>query len=376
MSHMGNPFMDTSGDLLVLDTRVIVDSTVVDTIQKIEKLGQEMCAPFFKERLVDCIRPLSDTVTKANLRLFCSRQHKEKSRDQKQLKAMKLDRTLFSTLYIVCQVRQVSMTEFFSHENQSYPPSLSDYGSMRCGTKADLLLCLEDQIIQGSVNRPDVQMIILDGAAIVNMIKPGTSDSFNDYISTIMVYIRSQFSGEVARVDMVFDIYRKESLKAGTRQKRGKGIRRRVEGKNKVPGNWQEFLRMDDNKSELFCLISEQVVHEVFPGLVIITHGENVLSSTPCDIEELTGCTHEEADTRMFVHASHAVQHGLRKILLRTVDTDVVVISTSMALKFDCERLWLAFGTGNTFRYIDATAMAQSLGGDKCTACFSCPHRL
>ena len=77
--------MDTSGDLLVLDTRVIVDSTVVATIQKIKKLGQEMCDTFFKDRLVDCIRPLSDTVTKANLRLFCSRQHKEKSRNQKQL---------------------------------------------------------------------------------------------------------------------------------------------------------------------------------------------------------------------------------------------------------------------------------------------------
>ena len=43
-------------------------------------------------------------------------------------------------------------------------------------------------------------------------------------------------------------------------------------------------------------------------------------------------------------------------ILLRTVHTDVVVISTTMALKFDCERLWLAFATGNTFPYIDATA--------------------
>ena len=57
------------------------------------------------------------------------------------------------------------------------------------------------------------------------------------------------------------------------------------------------------NKFKLFLSISEQVVHEVFPGLVIITHGENGLSSTPCDIEELSGCTHEDADTLMFVHA-------------------------------------------------------------------------
>ena len=123
MSHMGNPFIDTSGDLLVLDTRVIVDSTVGDTIQKIEKNLDRKCVTLsLKNRLVDCIRPLIDTVTIANIRLFCSRQHKK---NHKQLKAMKLDRTLFSTLYIVCQLRQISMTEFFSHENQPYPCSLS-----------------------------------------------------------------------------------------------------------------------------------------------------------------------------------------------------------------------------------------------------------
>ena len=35
ISDMGNPFMDTSGDLLVLDTRMVVDCTIVDSIQKI-----------------------------------------------------------------------------------------------------------------------------------------------------------------------------------------------------------------------------------------------------------------------------------------------------------------------------------------------------
>ena len=40
-------------------------------------------------------------------------------------------------------------------------------------------------------------MIVLDGAAII---KPGESDLFKDYISTILVYIRSQLSGEVVQV--------------------------------------------------------------------------------------------------------------------------------------------------------------------------------
>ena len=58
---------------------------------------------------------------------------------------------------------------------------------------------------------------------------------------------------------MVFDAYWKDSLKASTRTKRGKGIRRHVEGNKQVPSNWQEFLRVDENKSELFHLSSDRL---------------------------------------------------------------------------------------------------------------------
>lgn len=369
MTDMGNPFNDTSGDLLVLDTRVIADPTVVESIQMIEKLGQDKCEAFFNDRFIARSISLQETIRKAKLPLFRKHVQKDKSREQKQLKSLKGDRTLFSTLYIVCQVRQTDMAEFFTHENQSYPPSLSEYGAMRSGTKADLLTCVEDVVTtQYTVLPQEAQMIILDGAAIINMIKP-VSDTFNAYVSKIMEYIRAQFKGGMMRVDVVFDIYKKDSLKSYTRHKRGKSTRRRVEGKNKTPGNWQEFLRDDENKSELFHLIAKQVKAELFPGMVIITHDQNVMSSVPGNLAGLMNCTHEEADTRMFVHATHgATDHGARNILIRTVDTDVVILSISLAHKIGCECLWLAFGTGNTFRYIDATAISDVLGTDKSRA--------
>ena len=37
-------------------------------------------------------------------------------------------------------------------------------------------------------------------------------------------------------------------------------------------------------------------------------------------------CTHEEADTKMFVYASHGAEHGTHNILLRTIDPYVVII--------------------------------------------------
>ena len=57
----------------------------------------------------------------------------------------------------------------------------------------------------------------------------------------------------------------------------------------------------------------------------------------------------------------------MNKILLRTVDTYVVVVGISMAQKIGCDCLWFAFGTGTipTFRYLDTTAMAQALDDAK-----------
>ena len=167
---------------------------------------------------------------------------------------------------------------------------------------------------------------------------------------------------------MVFDAYWKDSLKAATRTKRGKGIRRHVEGNKQVPSNWQEFLRIDENKSELFHLIMDRIVDEECPGQVIATRDDEVLSSAPCDLAGLMSCTHEEADTRMFVYATDGAEHGMNKIILRTVDIDVVVIGISMAQTIGCDCLWFACGTGTspTFRYLDATANAQALGNAKC----------
>ena len=58
-----------------------------------------------------------------------------------------------------------------------------------------------------------------------------------------------------------------------------------------------------------------------FPGLVIVTRDYEVLSTAPCDLARLMSCTHEEADTRMFAHASDGAEHGMNKIFPRTVDT-------------------------------------------------------
>ena len=105
---------------------------------------------------------------------------------------------------------------------------------------------------------------------------------------------------------------------------------------------------------------------------MIVTRDDEVLSSAPCELAGLMSCTHEEVDTRLFVHASDEAEHGMKKIHLRTVDTYVVVVGISMAQKNGCDCIWFAFGTGTTFRYLNAIVMSHALGDAKCGALPAC----
>ena len=66
------------------------------------------------------------------------------------------------------------------------------------------------------------------------------------------------------------------SLKESAREKRGKGMRRKVAGHVKLPQNWQAFLKDSSNKKELFNFLTKQVEKASFPAdrVVYITSGK------------------------------------------------------------------------------------------------------
>lgn len=148
MDNMGNPFSDTSGDLLVLGTREVMNAAVIDSVRNLKELGERQCNEFFNCRLVQRTTLVTDRIPRNDVPLFRWRPGKAKTRTQEQLLAMKRDRHLFSTLYIASQVRDADLEDFFQHENQLSPPSISGNGKLRLATKSDLLPCLEDLLPQ------------------------------------------------------------------------------------------------------------------------------------------------------------------------------------------------------------------------------------
>jgi hypothetical protein len=73
-----------------------------------------------------------------------------------------------------------------------------------------------------------------------------------------------------------WDVYRTDSLKEATREKRGKGVRRKVSKTCKLPKNHADFLRDSNNKQELFALLTDTVSSSTFDPSkeVYITSGK------------------------------------------------------------------------------------------------------
>ena len=191
-----------------------------------------------------------------------------------------------------------------------------------------------------------MNVVILNGAALVNILKPSTARTFSEYTSQIFLpYITTQLQC-VQRVDAVWDEYVDGSLKENTHSTSGKGSCRQVGSLNTPHKNWQEFLRNDANKVELFTFLSMQIAKLVTPFQVITTHHHDVLCTQPRDTTELAPCTQEEADTRIFMHVHDATNQGCCKAMIRTVDSDVVVLAVAAVPQLTIDELWIAFSTG------------------------------
>ena len=295
---------------------------------------------------------------------------------------MKNDIRIFSQLYIATQTRDGDLDTFFSHENSAVPPALACNGKIRSGVKSDLLGCLKyPPTVELNINQPGLSETenessitapnrlngkILEGSVLVNMLKPPKGSTFGEYARTLFLPKVAKELQSVSRIDIVFDCYKKNSLKETARQRRGTGIRRKVEELSQTPSNWHSFLRIDKNKTELFSFLSEQMTsNPELNKLVIAAFEDVVLTSNQADVRNLSPCNHEEADTRVFLHALDMSNNGLQNVMIKTVDTDVVVLAVSMYAELNLKELWIEFCSGQNQVYYPIHILYNSLGPSK-----------
>ena len=160
------------------------------------------------------------------------------------------------------------------------------------------------------------------------MIPPTSSKTFKGYCENeFSTYINIKVQNpNVRRIDIVFDIYKPLSIKAATREKRGSGKRIKVTGSTLIPKDWKTFLHVNENKEQLFMMLSEEIICLVAEGKQIVcTKNEDVLTNdSGIAISNLMPCNHGEADTRMLLHTNILAQCGHSKVKIITVHTNIL----------------------------------------------------
>ena len=143
-------------------------------------------------------------------------------------------------------------------------------------------------------------------------VKPTAAKNFDDYASQIFIPFLATKLRDKTRLDLVWDTYKDDSLKTTVRSKRGKGVHRRVAAAAAIPRNWHRFLRADESKMEIFAFLTQIALNwlDEKDKQLVMTDGAGVHSKPLLeDPTLLDPCNHEEADSRMVLHTSHATKH-------------------------------------------------------------------
>ena len=146
--------------------------------------------------------------------------------------------------------------------------------------------------------------------------------------------------------------------------------------KQRVPRQWKKFLGVGSNKESLIRFLVEywqRSSPEAFKGIEVYATTANKCCSFKPNVESVMveevpslESDHEEADTRMLLHAKHAAAHA-DTIIIKSPDTDVFVFAIACCLDIGANVLFET-GTGNNQRRLSINSIATTLGSRWCKA--------
>ena len=320
MQDMGNPYQKESWDLLSLDTKDITPQTAAELTRTRFDNGKVHFQKFVKGLEGQEESTFYEPIKKNRVDFF---RQVPASVDSSKQKVLKADCHLFSKLFISCQSRGCDLKEF-CHENRSHPAAPSDDGKLHTCQKSHITAILES-LITIPKTEPYTDTIIIDGLVLVNSFPPRSTKTFEEYAGINVLPTIQAYSTKYKKTDIVFDVYRPSSLKAETRLMQGCEVRCRVTRGGKISSNRQNCLRNNDNKAKLFNFLAAKIACVDTPNLVIVTKEDDAVSKHTINLAGVAPCSHEEADTWIFVHARHAREAGSKVHMVKASDTDVII---------------------------------------------------
>ena len=377
ISNWTDPF-EPSEELTSLSSGCVVTETIKSDLLAAKGKGTEALTAFVENRLLSDSTGFFDTLPKLKLGTF--RDAHKKTTVSKEGKAviLRTDRNLFARLLVIGQSRQMDLRQLLVHELGPLPWSLALFdGTLVKTNKAALPKLLEDGV--ESLQRLPAQTtaVIIDAMAMLQTISK-TPERFSGLAEMIFKRILME-AGEARRVDFVGDQYPDTSIKNIERERRSNSGQLAVSiasSQQLCPRQWKKYLSCGSNKERLLKFLSEEWSKQKYAEMIgsremYVTYGNHCTKHVVIDghmiaIDETELYTNqEEADTRMFLHVSHASSHGHQGVAVVSSDTDVEVLACYHQSAIPAE-MTLISGTRSRSRLISVPQLCEKLGPRVC----------
>ena len=336
IKSINNPF-STGIRLHNISTGADIPQEVVDGLLECLETGEKSYQEFVETRFRNKEKHLHDTIPTNRKTVFV----KHASTPSTAKKSMAKKDAAETIRYIdYARERGYSMLELLKYEltstSQFLTTECKDGIRLKKPDKASLSRELVNQLPEEKRNvKCDAQMTIVDFMALVRKLpmKKMGLDTFGQLAESLSNSILAKGS-ESTRIDIIFDVYQKSSIKQMERAQRSSSeeITITIRSDNqKLPVDldmfWSSMLNKVRLQEYVFKWMLQNVVSEkeiIFGG---VYGGEcrKLLAGTETQIAELSS-NQEEADDRIMFHINDGVvKHGVQSVLVDSRDTDVFV---------------------------------------------------
>ena len=261
--------------------------------------------------------------------------------------------------------KAATLEEAFDYPLTSVPLSIAETTTdLRSSDKAGFRNHILKESDAVSTVHPIGAKWIVDGMAIVRSAKP--ESTYLEYFRKLLIIFLPPRYSQPLTVEIIMDNYIEHSAKECTRRKRGEqSTRIHITGfGQKMPqGNsWQNLLKNGENKTDLIHMFVEYLklesTRKEFTIPLIVTEKEKTWKITKTEIELRFNCNHEEADSRMVLHAS------IEDVdcVIQSKDTDVLVLMVyAFNHKLPEKKWYMNYEFG---KFADIRKITKALGND------------
>ncbi|MES9881053.1 MAG: hypothetical protein ABW185_09250 [Sedimenticola sp.] len=365
-----DPFDASGDDLPSISSGIAAPADVKADLLKAHAKGETAYQMFVDSRLKTG-SSFYERLPKQNLKSFRSLRARRKTATSSNKETiLKADHHLFGRMLLIASSRKMDMKDVLQHPLGPLPWSLANCdGSPKKTNKAALARHLEKQVSSEElVTSPSATVI--DGMALVHKLH-GDNNTFQE-TSEQMLTNAFQSGSSSDRIDVVFDVYKESSIKQAERDHRGAndGLSfTTIIATHKIK-NWRRLLASSTSKQKLVHFFADDWKEKkarLGDKVVYVTDEETcykISRETVEDVEDLKS-THEEADTRLLLHAKHAADAGYSSVTIVADDTDIMVLALAFVNIINC-KIYMRCGSKTRTRLIIIDKMAAALGHGVC----------